>query len=70
MSRVQMLEPMSYEYELFGARTCQTCGRTLPKNADFFNHDKSRRDGLTLQCRECRNRRSNRYYAVKRGSAA
>jgi hypothetical protein len=43
---------------IFGRRTCPACGVAKPANSEHFHRDRSRPDGLTLECSDCRNGRS------------
>lgn len=45
-------------------RTCTKCGRTLPKTVEFFSKHHGHKDGLSSQCKECKNER-NRLYKKK-----
>ena len=54
---------MSYVYDerfidaiLFGEKRCPECGRTLPRSRPYFSPDRTH-DGLTWNCRDCRNAR-------------
>jgi hypothetical protein len=43
------------DYLLFGSKVCTVCGRELPACTSYFAGDRSHEDGLTSQCRDCRN---------------
>ena len=68
MKRRVFLEPMPYEFDLFGAKTCCHCGAVLPANRDYFNVDRSRDDGLTCDCSKCRCEADARYEAKRRAA--
>lgn len=54
--RKQMPEPWPPDYLLFGAKTCTgPCGRTLPACTSHFVPDRTQADGMSHQCRDCRN---------------
>ena len=64
MSELIVLDEL--DIDLFGPKTCSTCGRELAANSDYFAKDKARFDGLTPDCRDCRRARDRRYYATHR----
>jgi len=39
------------------AKKCSGCEREFPATKDYFNSDKYNTDGLTTQCKECRNKK-------------
>ena len=41
-------------------KTCTKC--EIEKDESEFNKDKSRKDGLASQCRECKKKYQNKYY--------
>lgn len=51
------------DFLIFGEKTCPSCGRSRPKNAEHFHHDDKNRDGLTRECKKCRLARGTRRYA-------
>jgi hypothetical protein len=59
-----VISPESYEYDLFGSKTCSHCRSVLPACADYFGCDRSRADGLTGACRECRAAAGRASYAA------
>lgn len=42
-------------------KTCTKCGRQLPATIDYFGRHKNHIDGLTSQCKQCKNE-NNRLY--------
>ena len=55
-----MIEPTYVDFLLFPAKTCGSCGTTLPANRDFFQPDvRAGKDGLTSNCRACRAKSSS-----------
>lgn len=38
-------------------KKCYTCGRYFPRDSLFFTHNRSRKDGLSSNCKECERRR-------------
>jgi len=34
-------------------KKCYTCGRKLPRDSLFFTHNRSRKDGLSSNCKDC-----------------
>ena len=40
---------------LFGEKTCTACGHGFPANTEHFSPDNAAVDGLTSQCKVCRN---------------
>lgn len=63
-----MVECTEVDKLIVGIKVCSTCGAELAACADFFMVDKTRPDGLTGDCRECRNGRGRARY--RRGAAA
>lgn len=37
-----------------GMKKCTKCGEWKPANAEFFNREKTKKGGLSAQCRECK----------------
>lgn len=48
-------------------KTCTRCGETKPRNE--FHKDKTKKDGLHVWCRECRNESDKSYRATEAGKA-
>lgn len=42
-------------------KICTKCGKSLPATAEYFNRDKSHKDGLSSQCKACRYKKYNSY---------
>jgi hypothetical protein len=40
---------------IFGEKTCDTCGKTKPRNHEHFHRDADRPDGFSSRCSVCRN---------------
>ena len=36
-----------------GIKKCSKCGRILPKTPEYFTRDRSKKDGLRSECKEC-----------------
>ena len=53
--RVAPVHSEFYEIDLFGAKVCCGCGEEFAANTDYFVQDAQCRDGLTYDCRNCRN---------------
>ena len=58
------MTPEPYEFEIWGTKVCTGCGYPLPRNSDYFTVDRSRLDGLTSRCRDCRTKDSAAYRAA------
>jgi hypothetical protein len=39
---------------IFGEKTCTSCGKVFPACTSYFTKDNREADGLTHQCRACR----------------
>ena len=70
MKRTDMPEPWPPDFLLFGEKICDTCGRVLPRCATHFGLDASRGDGLSNNCRDCRNAHERNHPRPARGKAA
>lgn len=60
-----MIEPIYVDFLLFPAKTCGSCGTSLPANRDFFQPS-AYGDGLTSSCRACRANSSRASYERRR----
>ena len=49
-----LLENQEQEVKM---KKCSKCGREFPATKEYFNSDKYNKDGLTNQCKECRNKK-------------
>lgn len=45
-----------------GMKKCTKCGEWKPATAEFFNRDKTKKDGLRSVCRGCRRGQAGEYY--------
>ncbi len=56
MSLVALADPVT------GTKHCPKCDRDLPANGIYFTADASNPDGLTYNCRDCRNAQHRAWY--------
>jgi len=42
------------DHEHEGMKKCTKCGEIKPATAEYFNRDRTKKDGIRTQCRECR----------------
>lgn len=45
-------------------KVCFTCKKEFPATKEFFNSDRSKKDGLNSNCKECRGKKRNKTKAV------